>query len=74
LFALRIGGRWGVPDGWHILSQRQNALTLFGADRTDGVGAPRGVLLLQLFKVGQFLIPFALQRACDEAVVWFLCS
>src|SRR5262249_15480109 len=68
LFALRVGGRRGVPDGWHILRQCQNALTLFGANRTDGVGAPRGVLPLQVFKVGQFLIPCALQRACDQAV------
>jgi hypothetical protein len=68
VFALGVGSGFGLPDGWQIVHQVEDALALRFADVARCGRCLLRVVAFELIKNRQFLIPVALQAASNEAL------
>src|SRR5712692_5218299 len=69
LLALHQGGRRSVPDGWQIMGQVADLLTLRGREQQRCWFRQQGVLPFQFFHLRQLLIPLPLQTPGHQTVV-----
>src|SRR5258708_6108384 len=69
LLALGKGGGGSVPDSWQVVGKLADLLSLRGSERESRRFGPQSIFPFQLFNLGQFLIPFALQTPGYQAIV-----